>query len=402
MPQQHGGCVYPDAVLRALHQAGLAIDYGWLAWPLRARRLIMRDPLRASYLRGGYIPGTIQMGNWRLRHPSAWVARTTSPSAGATEMGALTGPEEQDFLRRLIQRLRPRNVLVDFATTLPVLDGLSSAERKRLTVSVLTHNLTSRRAELYRAHGQALDFHPLTTLEETALLARADVTVAIQEREAEAFRALLPGKPVITVPVPMPPDPLPPADDGGPVCLFVGGYSGHNLAGLSWLVREVWPLVLKECCGACLHVVGTVGQDLPKDSPSISVLGPMDDLRKAYAAARVALAPLPMGTGLKVKVIEAMAWGRPVVTTSAGAEGFAELERGELAVIADTPAAFAEAILRMLRSPEEWQRVVARQLAWIEDRCTPAQAIAPLLDLWLRPPAGINGRRLAQPHLPVP
>lgn len=383
MPQQHGGCVYPHAVLNALHAQGIPIDYTWLAWPLRGKRAIMRDPLRANYVRMGHIPGTVRLGRWRVRSPQDWRSRARIVAAG----DELPNPEDQAFFRGQINRHPVCNVLVDFATTLPVLDALSPAERATLHVSVLTHNLNWRRTDLYRAHGQSLDFMPMTRTEETALLERADLIVAIQESEADSFRAMLPHKKVVTVPMPVEAKVLPPAEEPAPICLFVGGYSGHNLAGLEWLLREVWPAVLRQYPEAELHVAGTVSQAVPKNAAGVRALGSVNDLRETYAAARVALAPLPMGTGLKIKVIEAMGWGRPVVTTAAGAEGFPELERGECAVVADAPEAFAKAILRLLRSPIAWQEVVDRQQVWIGKRLSPETALRPLIEAWSNSPA---------------
>jgi len=382
MPKQHGGCVYPHAVLQALHAAGLSIDYAWLAWPLRSRRAFMRNPLQASYVRKSYVPGTWQLGQWRMRAPSEWWPQPSAPDSGEACAEALPGPAEQAFIRQLIQRTGIRTILIDFASTLPVLDTLSPSERAQLHVAVLTHNLNSRRTELYQEHGQPLDFLPMTAAEEASLLDRADTIVAIQEREAEAFRSMLPRKTVVTVPIPVCPEPLPASGETDPVCLFVGGYSGHNLAGLAWLLREVWPRVLRECPDARLDVAGTVADAVPDGTPGVCRVGPVEDLRDAYSTARIALAPLPMGTGLKIKVIEAMGWGRPVVTTSAGAEGFAALEQGWVAVVADSPDDFAAAVVRLLRSPDEWQQVVRRQLSWIEEYCTPGKAIFPLLEAW--------------------
>jgi glycosyltransferase involved in cell wall biosynthesis len=393
MPQQHGGCVYPNAVLSALHAQGVPLDYMWLAWPLSGKKAIMRDPLSASYVGNGHIPGTLRFGNWRVRNPRNWSFQRTATTGNDESPKA----EDQQFFRRQIARRPVRNVLIDFATTLPVLDALSPSERAAIHVSVLTHNLNWRRTDLYRAHKQPLDFMPMTCVQETALLERADLIVAIQEGEAEVFRTMLPHKRVVTVPMPVKAEALPPGEGGTPVCLFVGGYSGHNLAGLEWLLREVWPAVLQRCPEARLHVAGTVSQAIPKDAIGVRSLGPVDSLRDAYAAATVALAPLPMGTGLKIKVIEAMGWGRPVVTTSAGAEGFPELERGECAVVADGPEAFVEAILRLLCSPTAWQEVVDRQLVWIEERLSPEAALRPLTEAWSYFPSSVSKDRTRVP-----
>ena len=380
MPAQHGGCVYPNAVLNALHAAGTPIDYAWLAWPLRGRRAVMRDPLRAGYVRRGCVPGTFRMGGWRLRAPSEWLSRPPAPPAKAGSAETLPGPVEQTFFRQIVRHLKPRIVLVDFTTTLSVLDGLPADERAKIRVAVLTHNLIHRRTELYRERGLPLDFRALTREEETGLLRRADMIVAIQEREAEEFRALVPDREVVVVPMPVEPSPQMPVGGAGYRCLFVGGYSGHNLDGLRWFLSEVWPAVLKARPDAELDVVGTVGEAVPADAPRVHAHGAQSELSDAYARAALCVVPLRFGTGLKIKLIEAMAHGRAAVTTSAGAEGFPELEAGEIAAVADDAQSMAKAITDLLRDQIARETQVARQNAWLRTRCAASRAILPLLE----------------------
>ena len=380
MPQQHGGCVYPDAVLRAMHAAGMAVDYVWLAWPLRGHRRVMRDPLRAPYVRCGFVPGTYRLGNWRLREPRDWWRRAPDVSRGAMSMESLPGPNEQSFLRGLLRRLNVRAVLVDFATTLPVLDGLPVSERVKLRVAVLTHNLICRRTELYREYGLPLDFRGLARDEEAALLRRADLIVAIQEREAAEFRKLVPDRSVAVVPMPIKSLPSRPIGGPGKRCLFIGGYSGHNLDGLDWFLREVWPVVLACNPDAEFDVVGTVGEAVPAGTPNVHVYGQQGDVSPAYNRATVCVVPLRFGTGLKIKLVEAMVHGRAVVTTPAGAEGYSELEMGQVVTVAKTATAMAEAITRLLCDNAARDAQIVRQDAWVRDHLSDTRAVAPLLD----------------------
>ena len=292
----------------------------------------------------------------------------------------MPGPDEQSYFRQIVKQLKPRTVLIDFTTTLPVLDSLTADERASIRVAVLTHNLIHRRTELYRERGQPLDFRALTRGEEAALLRRADVIVAIQEREAEGFRALAPDRKVAVVPMPVEPCPQMPPGGAGCRCLFVGGYSGHNLDGLRWFLSEVWPAVLKVQPDAELDVVGTVGKAVPADAPRVHAHGPQSELADAYARAAVCVVPLRFGTGLKIKLIEAMAHGRAAVTTSAGAEGFPELEAGEVAAVADDALSMAKAITDLLRDRTARETQAARQNAWLRTRCTASRAILPLLE----------------------
>jgi glycosyltransferase involved in cell wall biosynthesis len=384
MPSQHGGCVYPDAILTELHRQGFAIDYGWLGAPLSGGRRLMTDPLAASYVTTSWIRGARRVGS--LLVPSTlggWLGKQEKLPYDSQLNGGehIATPAERCFATKLIRRLRPRTVLIDSTPMLTLLDDLAPAERARLQVAVLTHNLTYRRTELYRAHNQPLDFLPMTRAEETALLVRADIIIAIQEREAEAFRAMLPGKRVITVPMPLLAQPQPSDPTATARCLFVGGFTGHNIEAVRWLLADIWPRVLRAVPQAELAIAGTVGRAVKDPPAGVRALGPVAHLKNEYAAAGVCLVPLPLGTGLKIKLVEAMSYGRAVVTTPAGAEGFAELEAGRVAVVASDAETFANQVVSLLLSSAQRAEVAQRQLAWIEQALNPKTAVAPFTDL---------------------
>ena len=384
MPSQHGGCVYPNAILSELRSQSIDIDYGWLGAPLHGGRRSMRNPLIASYVTNSWIRGTARLGSYLLPTTLAgWLGQREKLPYDRTINGGEHGatPAERQFAAKLIRQLRPRNVLIDSTPMLTLLDDLTTSERKPLQVGVLTHNLTCRRTELYCAHKQPLDFLPLTVAEEKALLQRADVIIAIQDREAEAFREMLPDKRVITVPMPLLPKPLSTATETPGRALFVGGYSGHNIEAVHWLLSEIWPHVRSVVPNANLVIAGTVGRAVKEPIPGVRAIGPVEDLPNEYAASSVCLVPLPLGTGLKIKLVEAMSYGRAVVTTPAGAEGFAELETGRVAIVAEDARAFASSVASLLLSAPHRAEVARRQLAWIEQSLNPQVALAPLTAL---------------------
>ena len=91
--------------------------------------------------------------------------------------------------------------------------------------------------------------------------------------------------------------------------------------------------------------------DFAMRHPQVLLAGRLDDLDATYRAARVCVVPLRYGTGTRIKIIEALAYGMPVVTTSKGAEGLAVVH-GEHVLIADDPHDFAAATVRLLRDSE--------------------------------------------------
>ena len=191
---------------------------------------------------------------------------------------------------------------------------------------------------------------------------------------------MVPDREVVVVPMPVELRPRVSSPGQAPRCLFVGGYSGHNLDGLQWFLSEVWPGVLAAQPDAEFDVVGTVGKAVPAGAPRVRVHGPLSDLDSVYASACVCLVPLRFGTGLKIKLTEAMAHGRAVVSTSAGAEGFPELEGGEVAPVAESAPAMVAAIVRLLRDRGLREIQIARQDSWLRSRFASDVAVRPLVD----------------------
>lgn len=144
--------------------------------------------------------------------------------------------------------------------------------------------------------------------------------------------------------------------DDGRTLLFVGSFGYQpNLDGMIWFIDRMWPLVTAARPATRLRIIG---RDLPNQllnlhgQHNIEALGAVDDLTPAYATATLAIAPLRAGGGTRIKLIEAAAFGVPIVSTSLGARGLSfGSPRGMW--LADSAEVFAEAILEALDSPGE-------------------------------------------------
>jgi GT2 family glycosyltransferase/ubiquinone/menaquinone biosynthesis C-methylase UbiE len=157
--------------------------------------------------------------------------------------------------------------------------------------------------------------------------------------------------------------------------LFVGGFNHPpNLEGLLWFVEEVLPLLRARDAGLRLNIVGSKTPERVRTlaGSDIVVHGHVSDaaLAEIYAGVGVVIAPLLHGAGVKGKVIEAMARGVPVVMTSIGAQGIPDA--GKLGRVADSPEAFAEAVIRALDDRDESRARAERAIAFIRDRYSTA------------------------------
>jgi GT2 family glycosyltransferase/glycosyltransferase involved in cell wall biosynthesis/2-polyprenyl-3-methyl-5-hydroxy-6-metoxy-1,4-benzoquinol methylase len=137
--------------------------------------------------------------------------------------------------------------------------------------------------------------------------------------------------------------------------LFLGNFENlANRDGLRWLVQEVWPRVQKEEPNLKLYVAGNaLAAEYCPEGKNIVLLGKVAELGDAFATRRVFVGPIRFGTGIITKNMLSMAHGLPVVTTTVGGEGL-QLVNEEHALIADTPEAFAAAILRLHREETLW------------------------------------------------
>ena len=136
-----------------------------------------------------------------------------------------------------------------------------------------------------------------------------------------------------------------------PLALYVAtlGYP-PNLEAALWLLRHVWPQVRAAVPGARLDIVGDCGERLLASGPlpaGVQTLGFLESLEGAYAAARFVVCPIQRGSGTRIKILEAAAYGRPVVSTPVGAEGL-DFADGREILLRDDPTAFAEACIALL------------------------------------------------------
>jgi glycosyltransferase involved in cell wall biosynthesis len=139
--------------------------------------------------------------------------------------------------------------------------------------------------------------------------------------------------------------------------VFAGSFTYIvNYEAMRWFTAEVLPLIHARRPGVRLKVTGNhAGLGLPY-TQGVELAGLLPDVRPAVAAAWASVAPLQTGGGTRLKILEAMALGTPVIATSKGAEGL-DARAGDHLLIADTPAAFAEATLRLLGDPSLRQRL---------------------------------------------
>jgi sugar transferase (PEP-CTERM/EpsH1 system associated) len=215
----------------------------------------------------------------------------------------------------------------------------------------------------------------------------ADRVVAVSETDAEALRRLVPGLSPAVVPNGVDIDFFRPeyaGADGVQTAnlVFTGKMDFRpNVDAMLWFCGEILPRIQAARPGITLAIVGREPhsrvQALAR-GPNVAVTGYVDDIRPYVAGAQVYIVPLRMGGGTRLKVLQAMAMGKAIVSTTLGAEGIAG-HAGEHLVLADNADDFAAAVLSLLDNPDRRaalgtraRSLVEREYAW--------EAIIPRMD----------------------
>ena len=180
-----------------------------------------------------------------------------------------------------------------------------------------------------------------------AALKAADIVLVVQEAEATEVQRLAPGTQTLRISMSTDPKPLMTEDQIQGRCVFVASGADENVFLLQGLLTDVWPRVLAQAPNATLNVCGTVGEKISGHWPGVRIVGRVQSLEAEYAAAQVCLIPHFNPWGVKIKMIEAISFGRASVSTSEGIQGLAGIAE-EAVAVADTPEAFANAVVEIL------------------------------------------------------
>lgn len=275
--------------------------------------------------------------------------------------------------RKALRELRPDLVHVETTQTAIVLFGLSLPPSSFRTQDVnwfMWQQKTAHARGLKRLWLKAMA--AVFRAFEPALCRRHDLILAISEGDRALLAPVCGRRPLLLLPlapaVPAESDVPPAIPFGGstaltaspPVLLFVGAMDrAHNLAGVTWFLDCMWPRIHEAMPDVRFYIVGgrpPAELQARADGESCFVTGFVDDVAPWYRAATVFVSPMLVAGGLLQKVVDAMAFGVPVVATSVCNHGLGATP-GEHLLTADTAEEFAVAVLTLLHDPEAQVRL---------------------------------------------
>jgi succinoglycan biosynthesis protein ExoO len=256
-------------------------------------------------------------------------------------------------------------------------EGFRDLPDTAVPTAIVMHDLFHARA------GKGQDSVALVDREqEIAMLAQADAVIAIQSAEAGFVTAHVPDTEAILAP--MAASSVATAQPGrADRILFVGSNTAPNSVGLQWFFDSVWPAVRAAWPDARLDIAGSVARAFPQGGPEgVAFLGLVDDLDPLYAAAGIVISPLTFGSGLKIKLVEALAKGKAIVATTVTLQGCEAQCEGAVRVT-DDPATFAGDIVALHRD-DDARRALAEAALAAARRHFSAEACHAAFADWLR------------------
>ncbi len=276
-----------------------------------------------------YLPS----GNYALKQNScvdAWFDMETIPAWKA-----------------LVDSIRPDAVIVHYVYLSKALEGLPNNIHKVLD----THDRFTNRYEVAAQAGKVNDWFSTSGKEERKGLKRADTLLAISEEDCRFYQKYFDER--VHYHPPFTPIQSVPETDQNTI-LFIGNQNAANLRAIEWFMDNCWEHIKYEIPDAELNVVGSIAETM-SDQEGVNLLGRVDDLAAAYASSRVAINPVPSGSGIAIKCLEAFSYGLPVVATPEGARGLDPFEDKCLFIESDAKL-FSAKLTELLQSQTVWEQ----------------------------------------------
>ncbi len=278
-----------------------------------------------------------------------------------------------------VDEFKPDSILVQYIKLGYLLDGLSTPNRRKIKCLVDTHDVLHRRSEQFQQRGYQ-HWIQVSREEESTELRKFDVIIAIQKEEAALFRELAEDREVIvcghaTYHDDQPADQKPQSAHGFTIG-YLGSMNASNTHAIETFLLQVWgavqdsefanriELVIAGDICSWIESTDTIEES---DLRNVTLLGKVDQLSAFYDRIDMAINPVEFGTGLKIKCCEAIAHGKPLLTTRQGMLGMPAPCR-EASIACDSIEAFAESLVALIEDRDRFDRMrtTAAQLSQTE------------------------------------
>jgi succinoglycan biosynthesis protein ExoO len=248
---------------------------------------------------------------------------------------------------------------------------------------VIMHDLFSSRSSQFTTLNASDSVTSIPLAEEVKMLAAADTIVAIQRDEAAVLQRKLPNHEILVVPIAALPVDSPQIGTAE-IVLFVGSSAAPNADGIKWFIEQCWPTIQQRRPQARLNVAGSVCDTLARAPAATRLLNVVESLDDLYAEASVVISPLRAGSGLKIKLIEALSKGKAVVATTATLQGVADI-LGDCTQVSDAASTFASLVIDLLEDEAKRRELGAKGILAVSQHFAPERAYGAIAQAVERP-----------------
>jgi glycosyltransferase involved in cell wall biosynthesis len=290
-----------------------------------------------------------------------------------------THPEVQRTVAQWLGEKRCDIAVCDFLSAslnFPVRLTVPSVLFQHNVEAVLWRRLAETEKAPWRKLAYGIEAAKMARYEKNAI-GRFDHVIAVSQRDRDEMLKMDPRCRITVVPTGVDTEQYraaPSAAGEPPIVVFTGSMDWEpNIDAVEYFCRQIWPSVLMDFPSARFQIVGRNPHASVRRlaTPSVEVTGMVPSVIEYLRAATIVVVPLRVGGGTRLKIFEAMAMGKAVVSTSIGAEGL-DLTPGRDLLIADNPESFAAGIIGLLRNPdlrrnyEQAAAAVAARYDWSE------------------------------------
>ena len=266
----------------------------------------------------------------------------------------ITNPFLRNKVKKFINKSNYDKVIISYASWAKIIDGISKGPH----LIIDTHDfITAQSREKIGKIGKLFQ-------DEIQILKKFDEIWTYSVEEEYIFEQFT-DKKVTLIPVSLPLNFNEENSGFKYDVIYVASNNPHNIAGINWFLKEVLPFLKN----VKIHIIGKICTQIG-DHENVVKHGMVDDLNDYYKNAKVAICPMLSGTGIKIKVIEALSYGIPVVTNRRGVDGLVnKKENGCL--VTDDPKMFAEEITHLLEDEIFYNRVKNEGISYFKNNHDP-------------------------------
>jgi len=220
---------------------------------------------------------------------------------------------------------------------------------------------------------------------EKDLINKYDILVPITERDADALEAMGNIKPCFVLPTGYTGkiEKCPEIKFSRPLVAHLGALDWlPNQEGLIWFVEEVWPLLREKIPELEFHLAGRNAPDWfvkRLNRPGIKLHGEIDDAGEFIQSYPIHIVPLFSGSGMRIKIVEGMSYGRVVVTTTIGTEGI-DTQHKENILVADTPESFASEVIQAIGDPDYCTEIGKNAFTFVDEKLNNTKLLAGFME----------------------